>query len=257
MELRLSFLLSSGMPGIWRKASSGTGSNHQRFMYARWFTQWPGTAVADRRGRESRFRGLQAPDTQRLDNAEARSCRGFAIRRGAGPGGRPSGVPIRDRRRDMPAHVVWRRRVPFDGFIWSSCGRPLPLPAELVKLVRFTRIAQGIDVAPFLSELAGAAEMWLVNTSRQRKIRCQRDTQNIFLRVAKKPLPSGATNAIQLARPAGGEAAQAAIGGRESEVRGNRVHPASVWTASAAPTPAAPANTGSVWPTSRALRASP
>ena len=71
----------------------------------------------------------------------------------------------------------------------------MPLPAELVKLKRFTRIAQGIDVAPFLSELAGAPEMWLADTSRQRKIRCQRDTQNIFLRVAKKPLPSGATNA--------------------------------------------------------------
>ena len=60
---------------------------------------------------------------------------------------------------------------------------------------RFTRIAGDIDVAPFLAELAALAEGWLVDTSRQRKVRCQRDTQNIFLRVAKKPLPPGARNA--------------------------------------------------------------
>ena len=60
---------------------------------------------------------------------------------------------------------------------------------------RFTRIAEGIDVAPLLAELAAAPDMWLVDTSRQRKVRCQRDTQNIFLRVAKKPLPPGARNA--------------------------------------------------------------
>lgn len=60
---------------------------------------------------------------------------------------------------------------------------------------RFTRIEEDIDVTPFLSELAAAPEMWLANTSRQRKVRCQRDTRNIFLRVAKRPLPPGARNA--------------------------------------------------------------
>ena len=60
---------------------------------------------------------------------------------------------------------------------------------------RFTRIATNVEVAPLLSELAVTPEMWLADTSRQRKIRCQRDTQNIFLRVAKKPLPPGARNA--------------------------------------------------------------
>ena len=60
---------------------------------------------------------------------------------------------------------------------------------------RFTLITRGIDVTPLLSELAAAPEMWLADTSRQRKVRCQRDTENIFLRVAKKPLPPGASNA--------------------------------------------------------------
>lgn len=69
---------------------------------------------------------------------------------------------------------------------------------------RFTRVAKGIDVTPLLSELAAASELWLANTSRQRNVRCQRDTQNIFLRVARKPLPPGAKNAndVHESRPA-------------------------------------------------------
>ena len=63
------------------------------------------------------------------------------------------------------------------------------------KGLRFCRIGQDIDVAPYLSELSAAPEMWYADTSRQRKIRCQRDTLNIFLRVARKPLPPGANNA--------------------------------------------------------------
>ena len=59
----------------------------------------------------------------------------------------------------------------------------------------FTKIAQGVDIQPLLAELDAAPEMWLVDTSRQRKVRCQRHTRNIFLRVAKKPLPAGARNA--------------------------------------------------------------
>ncbi len=82
-------------------------------------------------------------------------------------------------------------------------GITLPLPAEDTAS-RFTRVAKGIDVATLLSELDAAPEMWLVDTSRQRKIRCQRDTQNIFLRVARKPLPPGAKNAndVHESRPA-------------------------------------------------------
>lgn len=60
---------------------------------------------------------------------------------------------------------------------------------------RFTRIATDIDIEPFMAELAAVPDLWLADTSRQRKVRCQRDTQNIFLRTAKKPLPPGAKNA--------------------------------------------------------------
>ncbi|MDE0388824.1 MAG: aspartyl/asparaginyl beta-hydroxylase domain-containing protein [Rhodospirillales bacterium] len=59
----------------------------------------------------------------------------------------------------------------------------------------FTRLAEGVDTNPLLSELAAEPELWLADTSRQRKVRCQRNTQNIFLRAPKKPLPPDAKNA--------------------------------------------------------------
>ncbi len=71
----------------------------------------------------------------------------------------------------------------------------LPPPEAQDGASRFTRLAEGIDVSPFLAELAAAPDLWHADTSRQRKVRCQRDTLNIFLRVARKPLPPGAKNA--------------------------------------------------------------
>ena len=68
-------------------------------------------------------------------------------------------------------------------------------PIAEVALKHFTRIADSVDVSPFLAELDAAPEMWFANTSRQRKIRCQRNTRNIFLRAPRKPLPHGAKNA--------------------------------------------------------------
>ena len=59
----------------------------------------------------------------------------------------------------------------------------------------FTRIREAVDVSPFLAELDAAPEMWLADTSRQRKVRCQRHTRSIFLRAPRKPLPRGAANA--------------------------------------------------------------
>ena len=59
----------------------------------------------------------------------------------------------------------------------------------------FTRIAREVDTIPLLAELDAAHEMWLADTSRQRKVRCQRNTWSIFLRAPRKPLPPGAKNA--------------------------------------------------------------
>jgi len=65
----------------------------------------------------------------------------------------------------------------------------------LDRSAHFTKLADGIDIIPILKELADTDEIWNMDTSRQRKVRCQRHTQNIFLRAAKKPLPAGAKNA--------------------------------------------------------------
>lgn len=62
-------------------------------------------------------------------------------------------------------------------------------------MLHFARIAEGVDTGPLLAELDAEPEMWLADTSRQRKVRCQRNTLNIFLRAPKKPLPPGAKNA--------------------------------------------------------------
>ena len=59
----------------------------------------------------------------------------------------------------------------------------------------FLKITEFVDTAPMLAELDAAPRLWLVDTSRQRKVRCQRHTQNIYLRAPKKPLPPGAKNA--------------------------------------------------------------
>lgn len=59
----------------------------------------------------------------------------------------------------------------------------------------FIRISGKENISPILAELSAAPETWLADTSRQRKVRCQRNTRNIFLRSATKPLPPGATNA--------------------------------------------------------------
>src|SRR6202034_3454526 len=45
----------------------------------------------------------------------------------------------------------------------------------------FRLIRSGIDVAPLLQEVYSQEQAWLLNTSRQEKIRVQRDTNTIFL----------------------------------------------------------------------------
>ena len=59
----------------------------------------------------------------------------------------------------------------------------------------FVRCASGVDLRAITAEIDAQPHRWLEDTSRQRNVRCQRHTQNIFLRAAAKPLPEGATNA--------------------------------------------------------------
>ncbi len=66
---------------------------------------------------------------------------------------------------------------------------------SVTSLRHFVKIAEHINIKPLLEELNASPKAWLADTSRQRKVRCQRNTQNIYLRAAKKPLPPGAKNA--------------------------------------------------------------
>ena len=52
-------------------------------------------------------------------------------------------------------------------------------------------ILDNLEVGPLLAEIQHKEHLWLIDTGRQDRIRCQRDTQTIFLRSVKKPLPPG------------------------------------------------------------------
>jgi hypothetical protein len=49
----------------------------------------------------------------------------------------------------------------------------------------FKLIKADVDVSPFLEEVDANSSAWLLNTSRQSKIRVQRETNTIFLRAAR------------------------------------------------------------------------
>ena len=84
---------------------------------------------------------------------------------------------------------------PFASISARIRGRTLETDEPVRDSVQhFTKIAQ-VDVSPLCAELDAAPEIWLADTSRQRHVRCQRHTRNIFLRTPKKPLPPGAKNA--------------------------------------------------------------
>lgn len=68
------------------------------------------------------------------------------------------------------------------------------MPRSAAAISNFVKIAE-VATAPLVAELEAAPEMWERDSSRQRKVRCQRHTRNIFLRTARKPLPPGAGNA--------------------------------------------------------------
>ena len=69
----------------------------------------------------------------------------------------------------------------------------------------FRKIADGIDLEPIRAELAAYPQAWLADTSRQTKVRCQRETETIHLRAAVKPFPPGVAdgNDVHPSRPTG------------------------------------------------------
>ncbi len=73
----------------------------------------------------------------------------------------------------------------------ASRGRERPSSAGARQLRHFELVERDIDIAPMLAELGSDASLWLRDTSRQDKVRVQRETNAIFLRSAAKPYPQG------------------------------------------------------------------
>lgn len=61
-------------------------------------------------------------------------------------------------------------------------------------LKEFRLIDPQVNIPPLLAEIAANADLWLRDTSRQDKVKVQRETQTIYLRSAVKPLPPGVTH---------------------------------------------------------------
>ena len=59
----------------------------------------------------------------------------------------------------------------------------------------FRLIEQEVNIAPLLAEINNKSAFWSYDTSRQKKLLVQQETNSIFLRRATKPFPAGITNA--------------------------------------------------------------
>jgi hypothetical protein len=65
---------------------------------------------------------------------------------------------------------------------------------QRLHLKQFKLLDAAVDIQPLLAELNTNAQYWLHNTSRQERIKVQRETNSIYLRSAAKPFPPGVTS---------------------------------------------------------------
>jgi hypothetical protein len=73
----------------------------------------------------------------------------------------------------------------------SMLQQTLPELSPMEHLQHFRRLSTEIDITPFLDEIRQHQHDWLRDTSRQDKIKVQRETNTIYLRSAVKPFPPG------------------------------------------------------------------
>ena len=62
------------------------------------------------------------------------------------------------------------------------------------QLTYFRLIDPAVDIQPLLDEITANEVLWLYDTSRQDKVKVQRETNTIYLRSAVKPFPPGVTS---------------------------------------------------------------
>ncbi|MEM1255310.1 MAG: aspartyl/asparaginyl beta-hydroxylase domain-containing protein [Cyanobacteria bacterium P01_H01_bin.21] len=84
--------------------------------------------------------------------------------------------------------------------VTESTPKTFSIPATVsnadgaASLKHFRLIAPSINIQPFLKEITDNASLWQKDTSRQERIKVQRETNSIYLRSAVKPFPVGVTN---------------------------------------------------------------
>ncbi len=82
----------------------------------------------------------------------------------------------------------------------TSPGTPTEKPRNIaegdarLQLQHFKLLDAAIDIQPLLAELDANAQYWLHDTSRQDRVKVQRETHSIYLRSAVKPFPPGVTS---------------------------------------------------------------
>lgn len=87
----------------------------------------------------------------------------------------------------------WQGQPPMSAPAHGTFPQPLQIAtaAEADRLQHFRLLDARVNIQPLLDEIAAHADLWLHNTSRQTKVKVQRETQTIYLRSAVKPFPIG------------------------------------------------------------------
>jgi len=75
-------------------------------------------------------------------------------------------------------------------------------PSPRIDLRNFTLLQTGVDVRAMREELAHNEADWLISTVRQNTLRCQRETESIFLRTALRTDAQTALEDVQTTQPA-------------------------------------------------------
>jgi len=75
-------------------------------------------------------------------------------------------------------------------------------PGPQLELRNFTRLATGVDLRAMREELAQHEGDWSISTVRQDTVRCQRETESIFLRTARRTDAQTALEDVQATQPA-------------------------------------------------------
>lgn len=75
-------------------------------------------------------------------------------------------------------------------------------PGLHLELRNFARLATDVDVRAMREELAHNEADWLISTVRQNTVRCQRETESIFLRTARRTDAHTALEDVQTTQPA-------------------------------------------------------